>query len=99
MSLLTLKIAHLFIFLCRARQQKVRGNFAELFEEGLEIVNDFLGKGKSGSGTLSDSSRLSSLSQKVNLRMSAPGYYSWYFGASLFVRRVENGNLVIRKSG
>lgn len=68
MSLLTLKIAHLFIFLCRARQQKVRGNFAELFEEGLEIVNDFLGKGKSGSGTLSDSSRLSSLSQKVNLQ-------------------------------
>ena len=67
MSLLTLRIAHLFIFLCRGRQQNVRGNFAELFE-GFEIVNDFLGKGKSGSGRLSDSSRLSSLSQKVNLQ-------------------------------
>jgi len=68
MSLLTLRIAHLFIFLCRGRQQNVRGDFAELFEEGFEIVNDFLGKGKSGSGRLSDSSRLSSLSQKVNLQ-------------------------------
>jgi hypothetical protein len=39
----TVKI-YLLIFLCRVASRKVHGDFAELFERGFDVLDDFLGK-------------------------------------------------------